>query len=61
MRCAKTPGAGRRVTLGAMVTKGELEITDLNRLYLDREQLGVQIMGFDYGQYLLGLLGEGVF
>ena len=25
--------------------RGELEITDLNRLYLDREQLGVQIMG----------------
>ena len=24
---------------------GELEITDLNRLYLEREQLGVQIMG----------------
>jgi glucose-1-phosphate thymidylyltransferase len=25
--------------------RGELEITDLNRLYLEREQLGVQIMG----------------
>jgi hypothetical protein len=44
-----------------MVTKGELEIADLNRLYLEREQLGVQIMGFGYGQYLLGLLGERVF
>jgi glucose-1-phosphate thymidylyltransferase len=25
--------------------RGELEITDLNRLYLDQDQLGVQIMG----------------
>jgi glucose-1-phosphate thymidylyltransferase len=25
--------------------RGELEITDLNRLYLEREQLGVEIMG----------------
>ncbi len=25
--------------------RGELEIADLNRLYLEREQLGVQIMG----------------
>jgi dTDP-glucose pyrophosphorylase len=28
--------------------RGELEITDLNRLYLEREQLGVQIMGRQY-------------
>ena len=28
--------------------RGELEITDLNRLYLEREQLGVEIMGRGY-------------
>lgn len=28
--------------------RGELEITDLNQLYLDREQLSVQIMGRGY-------------
>lgn len=29
-------------------TRGELEITDLNRLYLEREQLRVEIMGRGY-------------
>jgi glucose-1-phosphate thymidylyltransferase len=29
-------------------TRGELEITDLNRIYLEREQLNVEIMGRGY-------------
>ncbi len=39
--------AGVRQTHGLLPAQhaGELEITDLNRLYLEHEQLGVQIMG----------------
>ena len=39
---------------GSGTARRELEITDLNRLYLEREQLGVQIMGMGMGSNCWG-------